>query len=52
MRNYGEAMHWAESALGIVNTPGFRRSERLLWLENLENRIARLKRKLEKNNQT
>jgi hypothetical protein len=45
--DYREALSWAQTAQDIVNAPGFPRYERQRWNEELEQRIARLHRKIQ-----
>lgn len=47
-RNYTEALKWTESALAILSQPGARFADRLQWQAALEHRRARLKGKIER----
>jgi uncharacterized protein YprB with RNaseH-like and TPR domain len=47
-RDYSEAAQWTQAALALVNAPGFPRHERRRWLADLEHRLARLQRKLDR----
>ncbi len=44
--NYQEAIKWTESAIAVVQSPGFPAYERRHWLPELEHRLSRLQRKL------
>jgi len=48
-RDYAEAAQWTQAALALVNAPGFPRHECSRWLAELEHRLARLHRKLDRN---
>jgi len=48
LSNYQEAIQWTQSAMAVVQTPGFPAYERRQWLPELEHRLARLQRKLTK----
>jgi len=48
-RDYAEAAQWTQAAITIVNAPDFPRHERRRWLAELEHRLARLHRKLDRN---
>ena len=48
-RDYAEAAQWTQAAIALVNVPGFPRHERRRWLADLEHRLARLHRKLDRN---
>ncbi len=48
-RDYAEAAQWTQAALALVNAPDFPRHERSRWLADLEHRLARLHRKLDRN---
>jgi len=48
-RDYAEAAQWTQVAIALVNAPGFPRHERSRWLAELEHRLARLHRKLDRN---
>ena len=45
-RDYGEATQWTQAAITLVNAPDFPRHGRGRWLADLEHRLARLHRKL------
>jgi hypothetical protein len=45
-QDYNEAIYWAETALSIIDQPGFPAYEKNLWQAELEHRLARLHRKL------
>jgi hypothetical protein len=45
IQDYGEAIYWTETALSIINQPGFPLYEKRQWLSDLEHRLARLRRK-------
>jgi len=47
-RDYREAVRWTQAALNLLNTPTFPRYERRLWLADLQHRLARLQRKLDR----
>ncbi|MCQ3980384.1 MAG: hypothetical protein DPW09_43785, partial [Anaerolineae bacterium] len=47
-RDYGEAARWTQAALDLLNTPTFPRYERRLWLADLQHRLHRLQRKLDR----
>jgi uncharacterized protein YprB with RNaseH-like and TPR domain len=47
-RDYSQAAQWTQAALALVNAPGFPRHERRRWLADLEHRLARLQRKLDR----
>jgi len=48
-RDYAEAARWTHAALALVNAPDFPRHECRRWLADLEHRLARLHRKLDRN---
>jgi len=48
-RDYAEAAQWTQAAIALVNAPGFPRHERSRRLAELEHRLARLHRKLDRN---
>ena len=48
-RDYAEAAQWTQVAIALVNAPGFPRHERSRWLAELEHRLVRLHRKLDRN---
>ncbi len=48
VRDYGEAARWTQAALDLVNAPNFSRYERRQWLADLQHRLARLQRKLDR----
>ena len=48
-RDYAEAAQWTQAAISLVNAPGFPRHECSRWLAELEHRLARLHRKLDRN---
>jgi uncharacterized protein YprB with RNaseH-like and TPR domain len=48
-RDYAEAAQWTQMAIALVNAPDFPRHERNRWRADLEHRLARLQRKLDKN---
>ncbi len=48
-RDYAEAAQWTQAAIILVNAPDFPRHERRRWLADLEHRLARLQRKLDRN---
>jgi tetratricopeptide (TPR) repeat protein len=47
-RDVAEAARWTEAALTLVELPRCSRSERRRWQPDLEHRLARLQRKLQK----
>jgi len=47
-RDYAEAAQWTQTALDLVNAPDFPRHERRRWRADLEHRLARLHRKLDR----
>ena len=48
-RDYSEAAQWTQAAIALVNAPDFPRHERSRWQTDLEHRLARLHRKLDRN---
>jgi hypothetical protein len=46
MRDYSEAAHWTQSALALLELPGFSAYERMQWQSELLHRLERLQRKL------
>jgi len=46
-RDYRQAADWTQTAIALVESPGFPRHERRRWLADLEHRLARLQRKLD-----
>jgi tetratricopeptide (TPR) repeat protein len=47
-RKYPKAIEWTTGAIAIINTSGFPNYERARYLPELEHRLARLERKLDK----
>jgi len=47
-RDFEEAIRWTEAALEIIAAPEYSRFERSRWQPELEHRLARLKRKLDR----
>ena len=45
MQDYDEAIYWTETALSIIDQPGFPAYEKYQWQAELEHRLARLYRK-------
>lgn len=48
VRDYREAARWTQAALDLINAPHFSRYERRQWLADLQHRLARLQRKLDR----
>jgi hypothetical protein len=51
-RDYGQALHWTQTALTLINAPAFPRYERRQWLTDLQHRQKRLEQKLAANSTT
>lgn len=47
-RDHAEAAQWTQAAITLVNAAGFPRHERRRWRADLEHRLARLHRKLDR----
>jgi len=47
VRDYHQALHWTETALALVRSADFPRSQRGQWLGELKHRRVRLQRKLD-----
>jgi uncharacterized protein YprB with RNaseH-like and TPR domain len=45
LRDYPKAIGWTQQALGQIKKPGFPAYERVYWMQELEHRLERLKRK-------
>jgi hypothetical protein len=47
-RDYREAAGWTQAAISLVEAPAFAEGARQRWLAELEHRMARLRRKLDR----
>jgi hypothetical protein len=45
VRDYHEAVSWAQTCIALINSPGFPRQAGQRWLADLEHRLARLQAK-------
>lgn len=51
-RDFDQAIQWTEQALMIIQSPHFPELERRIWVSELEHRLSRLMRKIERSKKT